>query len=575
MKAQRAFGLALSWPRVTAVLLAVVALLAVSSRGVPWVADAGLAAAVVLGVLALVTYRRMSLLSALVGRITDRRVDVVAALGTGARFPVDHHRVYGREVVGIREHGGQLVAVVAVDGPAHSPSVLVRHSVDSSTTLPVGLVAAAIRQFDVLLDGIDIVSVGARRARASIHPYAQSYTSMVGDHAAVGQRRTWLVLRMDPLRNVTAVAARDSVASTLAAAAERLAHDLTGRRYPARPLTAAQIAETDIDLLAGFSPTRAKPRWREIVHTDGYVSAFWVSPRDISTETLTRLWLPDTDAAAVTIRLTPRRDGGAAGEVQVAAWVRYHSGKPLISDPLIGLNRLGGRHLAALRASLPLPGLAGLAVPARALAVDETLAAPIGPTGIIVGSIGSGLPMLLPLAAPTGHTNVTVAAELAVLMKLALRAAATGNQVLVCSARDDRWMLARAPGLKIVPSVPPAVEPGPRPVVLVCDLVPAPGPIPGVAVTISAVEHGTTSLADLHFHQDSPTTMMIRTAEFQTRVYIDTTTERSWIRAPQPLPGNGEAAGAPGNGRPWAGGDRHGEAGLPGHAGVGGDERRG
>ena len=57
---------------------------------------------------------------------------------------------------------------------------------------------------------------------------------------------TWLVLRMDPQQNVAAVAARDSVASTLAAAVERLAGDLDGRRCAARPLTADELAEVDI-----------------------------------------------------------------------------------------------------------------------------------------------------------------------------------------------------------------------------------------------------------------------------------------------------------------------------------------
>ena len=533
MKAQRPLGLALSWPRATGVLLVVVALLAVSSgRGRVW-ADVGLAAAVLLIVSALVTYRGIPLLSALAGRVKDRRVDVINSLSAAARDAVDHHRTYGHEVVGIREHDGQLVAVLAVDGPPHQPSVLVRRSVDSSVLLSLGQVAANMRQFDVLLDCIDVVSVGARRTRTAMHSYAQTYTSIVGDHAAVGQRRTWLVLRMDPVRNMAAVAARDSVASTLAAAAERLAHDLAPN-CPTRPLTAAQIADMDIALLAGLDPARAQPRWRHIAHPGGYVSAFWVSPHDISTDTLTRLWLPDVDAAAVTIRLTPRGDGS---ETDVATFVRYHANTPLIDDPLIGLNRLVGRHLHALRASLALPGLGALSVPARALGRAEHLAAPIGPTGIILGSISLGLPLLLPLAAPTGHTTVTVAAELAVLMQLALRCAATGHQVLVCSDRPDDWSLAGSASLQILSNVPQEVAPGVQPVVLVCDRVPSPRPAPGIAVTVSLVPPGTASFADIHFEQDSPTTMLIRTAEFQTRLYIDAAAERRWIPAPESASG--------------------------------------
>ena len=55
------------------------------------------------------------------------------------------------------------------------------------------------------------------------------------------QRGTWLVVRMDPRHNVAAVAVRDSVASILAAATERLAGDLGGRRCAARPLTGDEL----------------------------------------------------------------------------------------------------------------------------------------------------------------------------------------------------------------------------------------------------------------------------------------------------------------------------------------------
>jgi hypothetical protein len=39
----------------------------------------------------------------------------------------------------------------------------------------------------------------------------------------------------------------------------------------------------------------------------------------------------------------------------VSAWVRYHSAKRLPKEVTAGLNRLTGRQLAAVRASLPAP----------------------------------------------------------------------------------------------------------------------------------------------------------------------------------------------------------------------------
>jgi len=183
---------------------------------------------------------------------------------------------------------------------------------------------------------------------------------------------------MDPQQNVAAVAARDSVASTWAAATERLAGDLDGRCCAARPLTADELAEVDSAVAAGLRPASTRPGLRHLKHFDGYATSFWVSPRDITSETLDRLWLHDTDATVVTIRLT-----AGAGWAAVSAWVRYHSEERLGKQVWAGLNRLTGRQLAAVRASLPAPATHPplLVVPARLLD-DEQLAVRVDPTEV-------------------------------------------------------------------------------------------------------------------------------------------------------------------------------------------------
>ena len=63
--------------------------------------------------------------------------------------------------------------------------------------------------------------------------------------------------------------------------------------------------------------------------------------------------------------------------------MRYHSGEPLGKDARAGLNRLTGRQLAALRASLPAPATRPpLVVPARALGDRERLAVRVDPTQV-------------------------------------------------------------------------------------------------------------------------------------------------------------------------------------------------
>ena len=104
--------------------------------------------------------------------------------------------------------------------------------------------------------------------------------------------------------NVAAVATRDSVASTLAAVAERLAGDLDGQRCVAWPLTAEQFADLDTVVVAGLQPTSTRPGLGHLKHFDGYATSFWVSPWDITSETLDWLWLHNIDATVVTVRLT-------------------------------------------------------------------------------------------------------------------------------------------------------------------------------------------------------------------------------------------------------------------------------
>jgi type VII secretion protein EccE len=200
---------------------------------------------------------------------------------------------------------------------------------------------------------------------------------LVGDQPASYVRRTWLVLRMNPQRNVAAVAARDSLASTLVAATERLAQDLDGQHCAARPLTADEIAEVDTAVLADLEPTWSRPGWRHLKHFNGFATSFWLTPSDITTEAVEALFQPDTadiGATVLTIRLVS--DGGRP---YASAWVRYHSDRRLPREVSAGLNRLTGRQLAAVRASLPAPTIRPLLiVPSRGLHDDDDLVLSVG-----------------------------------------------------------------------------------------------------------------------------------------------------------------------------------------------------
>jgi type VII secretion protein EccE len=386
MKAQRRFGLSLSWLRVTTVFLVDIVILLVAShcpeswqgehRIAFWV---GVGLAVIVTLLSLVTHHGLTLTSGLVTWLWDWSADPGTALAAGCTPAVDYQRKYGRDTVGVREYAGRLVTMIAVDGGEDDASGRHRHRATASApSLLVQAVAGGLHQFDIHLDGIDIVSVKIRRGGnaaelSKLDDWGPEEWEMVGDQPASYLRRTWLVLRMNPQRNVAAVAARDSLASTFVAATERLAQDLDGQGCAARPLTADEVAEVDKAVLADLEPTWSRPGWRYLKHFNGFATSFWLTPSDITTETVDDLWQPDTEATVMTIRLTTQ-----GGRPLVSGWVRYHSDKRTPKGLPNGLNRLTGRQLAAVRASLPAPTTRPLlVVPTRDLLEGDELVLPV------------------------------------------------------------------------------------------------------------------------------------------------------------------------------------------------------
>jgi type VII secretion protein EccE len=378
MKAQREYGLSLSWARVTTVFLIDVALLVIASH-LPdsWQADRNLAfwvgvgVAVILTIVSLLTNGGVPVSSAPIARVRNWYADA-EALTVGCTPAIDHRREFSRDTVGIREYEGQLIAVIAVDGAGEAGRH--RHR-DAVATIPLEAVVTSLRQFDVRLDSVDVISVGTRNADKG-----KGVQSAVrddfgdDDRRPIEERNTWLVLRMDPQHNVGAVAARDSVACTLAAATERLAHDLDGRSCAARPLTADEIVEVDDAVLAGLQPAQVRPFWRYLKTPDGFVTSFWVSPGDITSKTLEDLWQTDADVTVMTIRIIAE-----GHEADVSVWVRYHSDKRLRKEAFSGLNRLTGRQLGAVAASLPAPtSRRPLPMPSRTITTAEDILVPVG-----------------------------------------------------------------------------------------------------------------------------------------------------------------------------------------------------
>ena len=122
MKAEPRLGLALSWPRITSAFLIDVAVLALASHfpgAKPTVAWwVGVAVAAVVTIALVLAYPRITLVSALARWVWGWSTDSAATLSSGCTPAIDHRRRFGRDVIGVSEYQGQLVAVIAVDEKA-------------------------------------------------------------------------------------------------------------------------------------------------------------------------------------------------------------------------------------------------------------------------------------------------------------------------------------------------------------------------------------------------------------------------------------------------------------------------
>lgn len=265
-----------------------------------------IAAAVLAAVLIVVTWR---LLQIDVCAAPPPLTDTAAPTLLDTTSPADIAPLWDNTPAAVRAAGDDVVAVVAIDGPDNPPSGVRPGWVESATFIPLDVLAVALRQFDVRLSGIDVLSVGRRRASRAHHPYAATYTGMIGDHAAMGQRRSWCVLRMNRIQNATAIASRDSVAST-SRVRRRLAAERSRCKITARVLDAAELADVDLLLGAGIG-AEPRPGWGDLRHGAGSVQHHWVTPRT----SRPRIWIgytvPDSDATAVAVQLRPTEDGGA------------------------------------------------------------------------------------------------------------------------------------------------------------------------------------------------------------------------------------------------------------------------
>ena len=479
----------------------------------------------------------------------------------GAAVDIRH----GNDVYGVRTEGNEAVVVMRIDGHAYEPTFLrgatVAHTVN---VLPLHVLVQFMDQPGGLRIVFDIGSDGFRVRPESGYP--QLYSTLLAARGAAGQRVTYLILRLDIRESLPGLVYRQSIGTAVAAACDRVIKALQQEGVRAVALTAEEqdavlgnlslglavppprpaIVDPELgedgdddetpDTASAVASENVRPRrrrrrarevaeradpdqrlrapvdvqWSLINTQPGYVTSYYFSPEDITTETFNQMWALPSDHVLHVLMLRKRGD-----EVVVSAMVRTNDPRPPKAPPTLFLNTLPGeQYTAALRAA-PLSSPA-LPLPARPLTADLEVA--VGSTGVLVGAAlrddksGSAEVrrddlVMWALTDPQRPTRITMDTSDFYVRQLLIRAAATGERIAIFSPDPRRWYSVSQPNIAVV-------EPGRRaefvPTIIVNDHA-AVAPPMGLASTVITVGRVTDATPDIFFQQTSPTTVRVHT----------------------------------------------------------------
>ncbi|WP_328391731.1 type VII secretion protein EccE [Nocardia sp. NBC_00416] len=397
-------------------------------------------------------------------------------------------------ICGIAQEGDVLVAMIQLAPNLDLPTVIAEQTIYTEDTVSVESLLPMLDQYGIGVD-IDIVTTGQRVRSAG--SYSMLYDQLIGSHPVVGNRLTWLVLRLDQERNLKVLARRGPCAvvgpRTLATAAHRIAGRLRERGVAAHPLPGAALLDATRLLHAGAELSDLTERWDRLKTSvpGRFVTSFGIDWSQLDDAGLDDCWTWNSGRTTMVVSLS-----GADGP---RALVRYIG--PAMTEALPDyLRRLPGRQSLALRASLP-TGISLRALTRDERTVDEApaelsagLSVAIGPNGQILGAISGqtrhqlALPLFDPAPYNPRRRTVDVHAMLPVAQQLVLRATVVGADIEVHTNRPQRWQhlvsaVGDAQSLRLANTDDP--EPGARATITVFDQLPPQASSAPTTVSIS------------------------------------------------------------------------------------------
>ncbi|SOJ58069.1 ESX-2 secretion system protein EccE2 [Mycobacterium simulans] len=391
------------------------------------------------------------------------------------------------------------VAVVAVQllGKAHTPTLFTGSTATfTENAFDITDLQPLLRQsLGLQVDSLSVVSAGARRR--SIGDYPRVYDTLIGTPPYAGQRETWLIVRISALDNAEALQWRTSVGTATLAVGQRINAAMRQQGIRAKVATATDMVELERRL--GRSALQVmNRRWRSVRGDGGWLTTYWYRPGDITTDRLAQAW--STRADGIIQNITLFGDGTATATLTV------RTAQPPTAVPSMTLQTLPGEQASAISANMcgPVPALRGIS---RGR-LNGPLVVPIGPSGVLLGKVGGGNRLLLPLDDPGEFSRVHIAAEDALAKRIVVRLAGAGERITVHTRNMHRWTSVRMPDI----AVSDRAKPVSGTTVSVVDGTVTPAPRPNTLISVGEPDAPYRGHANVLVTQTGPATIEVRAA---------------------------------------------------------------
>lgn len=459
---------------------------------------------------------------------------------------------------GLRWDGTLLTTMLRIDPPPDTLTLLRRGSLSTDQLLPLNEIAACLRQYDVELHSVDVISTGTRTASteavisgyaASIAPLGRLYDEILGPLPAIAHRTMWLVLRLNPLDNAKAVDNRgggpEGALRSALVATRRVANRLAGHGITASILTTTEMTTALRELTRGIPVPEFVENPDNLEHNGIHLTSYQIDPQLFNSDGLAKIWSVRSLATTVAVRLQPVPDpdakpGQPAAIIEVDARVRYDTPYEHGEPPVAGLKELPRRQLWALLDILSY-GTQEIRPSGYRGPVDvlTDIAMPTAGCGQLIGADRTGSGIAVPLIGD-GSRHIDIIASLQLAQQVILRAIALGAGAVVHTARPWAWQamvanVAAPQALSLASSVIHSSRgttvqgrmTTPAATVIVFDGVPASAP-PGSATVVTVHESIPADYqpdADVTIvqHPDAPHTITVHTQATTTTAQLVTT----------------------------------------------------